>query len=147
MVCKHNRFISKLKGKYWRTTHKFGIRLPKYKKEALEIDRITGTYFWRKVVNKEMSKVKVAWILDETFTPEEVRSQKTNKYTDFQEIGCHLIFDVKMNFTRKSRFVAGGHTTELPSGITYSSIVSRDSVLLALMIAALNFIDIMSCDL
>ena len=45
-VCKRNRVISKLKGKYWRTTHKFGIKLPKDVKEALEIDRITGTYFW-----------------------------------------------------------------------------------------------------
>ena len=28
-VRKRNRVISKLKGKYWRTTHKFGIKLPK----------------------------------------------------------------------------------------------------------------------
>jgi hypothetical protein len=31
----------------------------------------------------------------------------------YQEVKCHLIFDVKMgeNFRRKARFVAGGHTT------------------------------------
>ena len=69
-VRNRNRVISKLKGKYWRSTHKFGIRLPKYVKEALEIDRITGTDFWRKAINKEMSKVKVAWKADEHFTPE-----------------------------------------------------------------------------
>ena len=63
-----NRVISKLKSKYWRTTHKFGIRLPKDVKKALEIDRITGTYFWRKAVNKEMSKVKVVWQADKKFT-------------------------------------------------------------------------------
>ena len=71
-VCKRNRVISKLKGKYWSTTHKFGIRLPKDVKEALEIDRITVTDFWRKVVNKEMSKVKVAWKADEKSTPEKL---------------------------------------------------------------------------
>ena len=59
-------------------THKFGIRLPKDVKEALEIDRITGTDFWQKAVNKEMSKVKVAWKADENFTTEQIRSQKTN---------------------------------------------------------------------
>ena len=59
-VSKRNRFISKLKSKYWRTKHKFSIRLPKDVKEALEIDRIRGTDFWQKVVNKEMSKVQVA---------------------------------------------------------------------------------------
>ena len=47
-VRKRNRAISKLKGKYWRTTHKFGIKLPKDVKEALEIDMITGTDFWQK---------------------------------------------------------------------------------------------------
>ena len=111
MVRKTNRFISEIKDKYWRTTHKFCIRLLKDVKEAWEIDRITGTDFWRKSINKEMSKVKVAWKADKNFTPEKIRAQKTNEYIGFQEIGCHLIFDVKMDFTSKSRFVAGGHTT------------------------------------
>ena len=52
-----------------------------------------------------------------------------------------------MEFTSKTRFVAGGHTTEAPLAITYLSIVLRDSVRLAFMVAALNGIDIMSCDL
>ena len=86
MVHKSNRVISKLKGKYWRTTHKFGIKLSKYVKEDLEINRIKGTYFWRKAINKEMSKVEVAWKADEKFTPEKIRSQKTNEY-----IGFHII--------------------------------------------------------
>ena len=43
-----------------RTTHKFGISLPKTTGEALHIDKITGTDFWRKAINKEMSKVKIA---------------------------------------------------------------------------------------
>ena len=106
-----------------------------------------GTDFWRKAINKEMSKVKVAWKADEKFTPEQIRSQRTNEYIGFQDIGCHLIFDVKMEFTRKARFVAGGHTTEAPSAITYSSVVSREIVRLDFMIATLNGLDIMSCDL
>ena len=52
-----------------------------------------------------------------------------------------------MNFTSKSRIVAGCHTTEAPSEITYLSVVSRDSVRLAFIILALNGLDIMSCDL
>ena len=146
-VRKRNIVISKLKGKYWRTTHKFSIRLPKDVKEALDINRITGTDFWRKAVNKEISEVKVAWKADKKFTPEQIRSHKTNEYIGLQKIGCHLIFDIKMDFTRKARFVAGGHTTEAPAAITYSSAVSRDSVRLPFMIVALNGLDIMSCDL
>ena len=52
-----------------------------------------------------------------------------------------------MDFASKARFVAGGHTTEAPSAITYSSVVLRNSVRLAFMIAALNGLDIMSGDL
>ena len=52
-----------------------------------------------------------------------------------------------MDFTRKARFVAGGHTTETPESITYSNVVSRDSFRLALTIAALNGVDVISCDL
>jgi hypothetical protein len=65
----------------------------------------------------------------------------------YQEIGCHMVFDIKMDFSRKARFVAGWHTTEAPTSMTYYSVVSRESVRLAFLIAALNDIDIMSCDL
>ena len=45
-IRKSNRIISKLKSRYWQTTHKFGIRLPKTTKEVLYIDKIRGTDFW-----------------------------------------------------------------------------------------------------
>ena len=37
--------------------------------------------------------------------------------------------------------------TELPSSITYSSVVSRESVRIALTIAALNDLSILACDI
>jgi hypothetical protein len=58
-----------------------------------------------------------------------------------------MIFDVKMDFTRKARFVAGGHMTDLPSNITYSSVVARDSVRLAFLLAALNDLEILGGDI
>jgi hypothetical protein len=67
----------------------------------------------------------------------------------YQKIRCHMIFDVKLgeNFRRKARFVAGGHTTETPSSITYTSVVSRDSVRIALLFASLNQLQIVACDI
>jgi hypothetical protein len=58
-----------------------------------------------------------------------------------------MIFDVKMgkNSRRKARFVADGHKTKTPTAMTYSSVVSRDSVGIALTIAALNDLNIMAC--
>jgi hypothetical protein len=43
-----------------------------------------------------------------------------------------MFFDIKMDFTRKACFVAGGHVTNPPSNITYSSVVARDSIRIAL---------------
>ncbi len=58
---KRNHIISRVKAKYWRTTHKYGVRLPKTVDEALKIDRDTGMQFWENTLNKEMKKAKVAY--------------------------------------------------------------------------------------
>jgi hypothetical protein len=55
-------------------------------------------------------------------------------------------FRYQMDFTCKARFVAGGHVTDPPSSITYASVVSRDTVQIALLIAALNSIQILGAD-
>ena len=54
---------------------------------------------------------------------------------------------MKMTFDQKCRFVSGGHTTEAPASMTYSSVVSRDSVRLGFLLAALNGVDMPACDL
>ena len=51
---------------------------------------------------------------------------------------CHIIFNVKMDLTRKTRYVASGHMTKPPSSMTYASVVSRESVLIILTLAALK---------
>ena len=57
-----------------------------------------------------------------------------------------MIFDVQMDLTQKARLVAGGHLIEPPASITFSSVVSRDSVRLAFLIAALNDLEVTACD-
>jgi len=95
-----------------------------------------------------MKKVMVAFDYDESVTPQQIRDGSAkDRYVGFQEIKCHMIFDVKMDLTRKARFVAGGHMTEPPASITYSSVVSRDSVRLAFLLAALNQLEVMACDI
>jgi hypothetical protein len=131
--------------KYWRTSHKFGIEIPSSVERAYQIDEDTGTDFWRKAMAKEMLKVKVAYEEQEE-TPVQIRSGEATRYIGFQEITCHLIWDVKMDLTRKCRMVANGAMTEAPASLTYSSVVSRDSVRLAFLIAELNGLDIMACD-
>ena len=43
--------------------------------------------------------------------------------------------------------MAGGHQTDSLASITYPSIVARDYVRIILMIAALNELDLNSCDI
>jgi hypothetical protein len=50
-----------------------------------------------------------------------------------------MIFDVKIeDFRQKARLVAGGHRTKAPAAITFASMVSCETVHLALTIAYLN---------
>jgi Reverse transcriptase (RNA-dependent DNA polymerase) len=64
-----------------------------------------------------------------------------------KRINIHMIFDVKADFTRKSRLVAGGHMTDPPASITYASVVSQESVRIAFLIAVLNDLDVMAADI
>ena len=73
---KRKMIIKKAKSKYWCTTHKYGIQIPKTPEEALRIDRDTGTDFWEKAMIKEMSKAKVSYELVDGCTPEEVRKNQ-----------------------------------------------------------------------
>jgi hypothetical protein len=58
-----------------------------------------------------------------------------------------MIFDVNMeDLRRKARFFAGGHTTDTPHAMTYASVVSRESVRIALTLAALNDLDAKMAD-
>ena len=144
---RRDRIINKVKSKYWRTTHKFGIRIPKTVEEAYEIDRTTGTNFWMKAIEKEMANVRVAFEKLENISVEEMKTGKIKP--GFKFCSTHMIFDIKMDgkFTRKARLVADGHKTDVPSSITYSSVVSRDSVRICLMVASLNNLDVFACDI
>jgi hypothetical protein len=51
------------------------------------------------------------------------------------------------NFRRKARLVANGNETETPASLTYSSVVSRDSVRIALLLASLNELEVLACDI
>jgi hypothetical protein len=111
--------------------------LPKTIEEAYELDRITNTDYWHQAILKEMKNNAVAFKILEDDEDVPVGSQW---------IPFHMIFDIKCDFTRKARFVAGGHWTDAPTQLTYSSVVTRDSVRIAFLIAALNDLNIMAAD-
>jgi hypothetical protein len=137
-VLKKRQRIIKVKSRYWMQTHKYGFRLPKTVAEALQLDQENGNTLWHDAIQKEMKNVKIAFhfLGDQEVVP-----------IGYKQIPCHIIFDVKMDFTRKARFVAGGHKTNPPASLTYSSVVARDSIRIAFLIAALNDLDIHMADI
>lgn len=105
--------------------------------EALQFDKESGTTYWFDAIKKEMTQILPAV---------NILGDGCKAPVGYQRIPCHIIFDVKMDFSRKARFVAGGHVTDPPSTQTYASVVSRESVRIAFLIAALNDLDVMSAD-
>ena len=59
----------------------------------------------------------------------------------------HIIFDVKMDFTRKSRWVKDGHLTRDPVDSNFAGVVSRESVRIAFTYAAINNLLVYAADI
>ncbi|KAL7475396.1 hypothetical protein ACHAW6_001312 [Cyclotella cf. meneghiniana] len=58
-----------------------------------------------------------------------------------------MIFDVKIaDFSYKAQLVAEGHITKAPATLTYASVMSRETMRIAQLVAALNDIDIWTTD-
>jgi len=114
-----DRIIKSVKTRTAKRNVKFGIKIPTSVEDALKIDRETNTTYWGDAIEKEMRNNRVAF---QILSPNE----KVPQWYKF--IRCHMNFEIKMDFTRKARFVTGGHMTDPPSFLTYSSVVSRDSV-------------------
>ena len=140
---KRDRIILKVKQrsakKYAKTTMKFGIECPKTVEEALALDSKNGNTLWADAITKEMKNVRVAFNIGE---------KGDSSPVGHQFIKCHMIFDVKMeDLRRKARMVAGGHMTDVPPTITYASVVSRETVRIALMMAALHDLNVKTADI
>ena len=86
----------------------FGLRVPKTVDEAYEIDDENGNTLWQDAIAKEMNAIrsKGSFKTWTRMTPEDLRANP-QALPGCQEIGCHLMFAIKMDgkFARKARFV------------------------------------------
>ena len=126
--------ISTVNKHHHKNTHKFGIRIPRNSLEVLSIDKENDNTIWTGAMDKKMGNVRV-----------EFRIMKSGQTAPigYQFLRCHGIWDVKIDsFKIKFRLVAGGHMAEAPALITYVSVFSRDSVLIALTIYALHDLEV-----
>jgi hypothetical protein len=87
------------------------------------------------VIAEEMKNVRVAF---KFFEPSEKPAP------GYKNIPLRMIFDIKMDFTRKVTLISGGHLTDPPSCLTYISAVSIESVRIAFLIATINGYDVIA---
>jgi hypothetical protein len=135
---KRDRIISAVRARTRRVTHKYGVEMPTSVQHAYELDRRNGNQFWTKAIQKEMINVGIAF---------QILEDGQNAPPGWSKQTGHLVFDVKMDLTRKARWVLDGHKTPDPSGSTYAGVVLRESVRIALTYAALNDIPVMAGDI
>ena len=89
-------------------------------------------------IQKEMKNVGVAF---------ELLENNEKVPVGYAKASGHLIFDVKMDFTRKARYVLDGHKTEVPEISMYAGVVSEESIRIALTYAALNGLNVCAADI
>ena len=104
---KRQVILAALKKRIRKTTHKYGIEIPTSVEHAFEPDRKNGNNLWKDALEMEMYNIGVAFEIleDEKIAP-----------AGYTKVSGHLISSVKMDFTRKARWVLDGHKTPDPVG-------------------------------
>ena len=75
------------------------MRIPTSITEAYEIDKENGNTLWRDAIKREMENVSVAF---------EVLEDGKRPSAAHKKVPFHMIYDIKMDFTREARLVAEG---------------------------------------
>ena len=102
--------------------------------QVLALDAKNGNNLWADAIYKEMENVGVAF---------EILPDEKSVPIGYQFVQCHMVFNIKMeDFRCKARLVAEGHMTKAPATIMYPSVVSRETVRIALIIATLNDLEV-----
>ena len=135
---KRDHIISAVQARVKKRTRKYGILVPTTVEETYALDKQNNSSCWRDVIKKEMKNVIVAFdLLDKGDKPP----------VSYAKLKVHLVFDIKLDLTRKARLVADGYLTHDPADSTFTGVVSRETVRIALTYAALHGLDIWAADI
>jgi len=133
-----DRYIKRVKARYQKKNFKYEFEVPDTVERAYEIDKENGNTYWTDAIANEMSTIRIAFdILEDDQGPP----------PGYSFMKDHLIFDIKMeNFQRKAIYVSGGYLLSTPEKLTYASVVSRETIRIALTLAALNDLEVKTSD-
>ena len=91
---KRDRIILAVKSRIKRTTHRYSIEVLMSIQHAVEINIKNGNRCWRDTIKKEMTNVGVVF---------DILPPGERPKPGYTRASGHLVFDVKMDFTRKAR--------------------------------------------
>ena len=104
----------------------------------MEIDRKNGNTMWKDALALEMFNVGVVF---------EILEEGQTEPLGWNKVSGHLIWDVKMDLTRKTRWVLNGHKTSDQIRSTFAGVVSRKSIRIAFTYAALNDLQVFAANI
>ena len=116
---KRDIIISAVKARVKKATHKYGIRVPNTIEEAIAIDEQNGNTLWQDSIAKEMKTILPAF---------DILTYGTKPPSRFTPSSGHIVFDMKMDFTRKSRWVKDDHLTQDPMESNYAGVVNMHTI-------------------
>ena len=101
--------------------------------ECKAFDIENGNEEWMKAHNKEIGTIQIAF---------KILRGKHEIPEGYTKATGFMIYDIKMDFTKKARWVKAGHLTASTGGSSYAGVVSRELVQIALLYAAMNDLDV-----
>ncbi|CAJ1930019.1 unnamed protein product [Cylindrotheca closterium] len=137
-IRKRDVIISAVKSRARKTTHKYGAELPTSVAHAKRLDAQNGNNLWITALQLEMTQLGIAI---------ELQDHGIQAPPGWSKVSGHLVWDVKIDFTRKARWVLDGHKTPDPTCSQYAGVVSRERVRIAFTYAALNDLEVCVVDI
>jgi hypothetical protein len=111
-ICKRDVIISAVKSRARKTTHKYGDELPTSVAHAKRLDAQNGNNRWITTLQLEMTQLGVAI---------ELQDHGIQAPPGWSKVSGHLVWDVKIDFTRKARWVPNPNPNPNPDSISYET--------------------------
>ena len=138
MLNKIEAIVPQVTSRIRRTTHKHGVEVPTSLNHVDDVDSMNKNTFWKDDIAKEMKSIDFAFEMLETVKVAPIGHNRTSG---------HVMFDVKIDFTRKAIWVLDEHRNPSPEGSVHAGASCRESARIAFTCAALNNADGWACDI
>jgi hypothetical protein len=115
---KCDRIVPAVNLRVVKMTHKYSIELPRLGKDTIKnarkLDEKNGNTFYMTALSKEMGGLMIAF---------ELKNHGEKAPPGLFKATGHIDWDIKMDFTRKARWVKDGHKTPDSKTTNYSGVV------------------------